>query len=112
MDPGRIFVSSPKKTAVNSPSHFNADRFRFFNDQLLQRGRINSRHVRKAWTKAVVVWTTQGIVAHEIQMIADHHQRALGKLHVDAAGRVGQNQRLDVEYLESANRKSDFFERV
>src|SRR5215213_6684784 len=45
-------------------------------------------------------------------MIADYHQRTLRQPNVDAARRIRQDERLDAQQLESADWKSDFFERV
>ena len=52
------------------------------------------------------------IDTHQVEMIADHHQRALRQLNVDPAGGIGQHQRLDAKQLKRANGKRDFFERV
>src|SRR5438093_7435098 len=45
-------------------------------------------------------------------MVAYYHQRALCQLHINTAGGVSQNQRLDAKQFESANGKGDLFERV
>ena len=49
----------------------------------------------------------QRILPGQVDVIVDHHQRALGKAGVHAAGGVGQDQRLDAEQPERADRKGD-----
>src|ERR1700752_4924445 len=108
----RRFVTWTRQRTVDPAPHFHADRLRFLNHDLLQLRRVHGRHIRKPRSKTVVVWTTQRVDAHQIQVIADHHQRALAELHVDAARRVRQNQLLNAKRFESANRESDLFERI
>ena len=47
----------------------------------------------------------QRIAAHQVDVIVDHHQRARREAGVDAAGGVGQDQRLDAEQAEHARRE-------
>src|SRR5688572_13043716 len=108
----RRLVTRTRQPTVNPAPHFDADRLRLLDHQFLQRRRVHSRHVRKPWTKAFIVWTTQRIVAQQVQMVADHHQRALRQPDVNTTSGVRQNKRLDPEQLESANRKSNFLERI
>jgi len=93
-------------------THGGSQRPRLLSHQLLQFAGINFRHVRKAWSKTLVVGPAQRINAHQVKLIADYHQGALSQLHIDAAGRVGKNQSLNSEQLKRANGKSNFLERV
>src|SRR6185369_4770600 len=112
MNLSRSFITWTRQRAVNPTSHFYIDRLRFFDHQLLQLRGVNGSHIRKTWSKSLVVWTNQRIHAHQVEMIADHHQRALAQLHVDAARRIREYQRFNTQQTEGAHRKRDFFKRV
>src|SRR5205085_10488258 len=108
----RRLITWTRQCTVNPATHFNTDRFRLVNYQFLQLRRVNCRHVRKTWSESFIVWTTQRTSTHQIQVIADHHQCALRQLDVNSARGVRQNQRLNAEQFESADRKRDLFKRV
>ena len=59
----------------------------------------------KPEAEPLVVRADQRIAAEQIDVIVDHHQRALGERGVDAAGGVGQHERLHAEPAEHADRK-------
>ena len=56
-------------------------------------------------TEPFVVGADQRVVADQVDVIVDHHQRALRKAGIDAAGGVGQHQRLHAEQAERADRE-------
>ena len=47
------------------------------------------------------------ILAHQVDMVVDHHERARGKSCVHAAGRIGQDQVLHTQQPEHADRERD-----
>ena len=73
---------------------------------------IRTAHIRKANAEAVVVLADERIVAHEVDVIFDDHQIALGKLRIHAAASVADNQRFAPQRLHDAHRQRDLFERI
>ena len=67
--------------------------------------RVDLGHVGKARAEPIVVGADQRIAAGQVDVIVDHHQRALREAGVDAAGGVGEDQRLDAEQPEHADRE-------
>ena len=77
-----------------------------------QAGRVEVGHIGKSRTESIVIRANERVVAYEIDVIVDHHQRALRKAGVHAAGGVGQNQCLHAEEPEGADREGDGFQVV
>src|ERR1043166_2659728 len=77
VDLSRRFITWTRQRTVNPASHFYVDRFRFLNHQFLQISRVHRAHIRKTRSETFAVWTTQRINAHQVEVIADHHQRTL-----------------------------------
>ena len=64
------------------------------------RGRIHLGHVRKARTEPLVVRADERVVADQVDVIVDHHQRPAREPGVDPARGVGQDQRLHPQHAE------------
>src|SRR5687767_7701984 len=112
MNLGRSFVTWPRQRTVDPAPYLRPNSFCLLDYQLLQLRFVDRRHVRKPRPKAFVVWTTQRTVAHQIQVIADHHQRALAEFDIDATRSISKNERLDAQHFEGAYGKGNFFERI
>src|SRR5258705_4820944 len=104
MDLGGRFIVWTRKRSIDPATEFDAQGSRFFDNNLLERRRIHGRHIRKARPKTFVVSAAQWIHSHEIQMIADYHQRTLAQLNINPACGVGQKERLDTEQIKCADR--------
>ena len=62
-----------------------------------QLGRVRVRHVGEARAEALVVGAAQRVVAQQVEVIADQHQRAGRPARVEAAGGVRDDQDLRAE---------------
>ena len=67
--------------------------------------RVDVGHVGKAQAEAIVVRADQRVVAHQVDVIVDHHQRAARAVRADAAGGVGQDHARHAEPAERAHRE-------
>ncbi len=69
-------------------------------------------HVRKSRAEALVVRSDQRICPLQIDVIANHHERALAVVEIDRAGGVGQNRGADPKLPEDAHREHHFLARI
>ena len=80
--------------------------------QLDQLGIVWGAHIGIARAKGVVVRADQRIIAHEIDVVLDHHEIALAILRVHAAGCSGDHQRLHSQRTQHPQRQGDLLHRV
>ena len=73
---------------------------------------IRTAHVRKADAEAVVVGADERVVAHEVDVVLDDHQVALGELRVHAAAGVADDQALAAQRLHHPHRQRDLLKRI
>jgi hypothetical protein len=69
--------------------------------------RVHLAHVRKAHAEALVIGSCQGVAPEHVDVIVDHHQRALSEPGVDAAGGIRQYDPLHTQATHHARSKND-----
>src|SRR5215213_11387970 len=77
VDLGGSLVAWARERAIDPTSYLDTDRLRLVYNQLLRLRRVDGRHVRKPWAESFVIRSTEGLDAHQVEVIADHHQRSL-----------------------------------
>jgi hypothetical protein len=82
------------------------------NCPLLQLTRVDFGHVRKSWAQPRIIRATQRIHSHQVQVIANHHQRTLAQVIVDAAGSIGEHQGLDAKQAKRTHGKGHLLKGV
>ena len=73
---------------------------------------IRLAHVGKARAEAIVVLADERIVAHEVDVVLDQHDVALGPLRVHAAAGVADDQDVAAHRLHDADGEGDLLEGV
>src|SRR5580692_11807545 len=73
---------------------------------------VGLRHVREADAEAVVVGADQRIHTLQVDVIADHDERALRVAEVDASSGVGEDDGANAHASEDADRERDFLRRI
>src|SRR5262249_13142286 len=68
---------------------------------------IRIAHVREALAQAVVVLADERVVAHQVDVVLDQHQVALGVLRVHAAAGVADNERVAAQGFHDTHRQRD-----
>src|ERR1017187_9593935 len=66
---------------------------------------VGVRHVRETRTETIVVGAHQRILALQVDMVANDHQRTPAVVRIDPTGSVGQDNRLQAHPTKRANRE-------
>ncbi len=73
---------------------------------------VGIAHIRKARAEALVVRSDQRIISLQIDVIANHDQRALAVIEIDRSSRVGEDGGADAEASKDAHREDHFPARI
>ena len=103
----RRLITRPQQPDVHAMRKAQPEVRRRLARQLPQASRVQIRQVRKARAEAIVIRSDERIVAHEVDVVVDDHERALHEPRVDAARGVGEDERLHTEQPERAHGKGD-----
>ena len=109
---GGGFEAGAGKRCVDSFVNAEAEAFRFAQSDFAIRLEVSFAHIRKAWAEALVIRSDERIFSLQIDVVANHHQRALAVIEIDRAGGVGEDGGADAEASEDAHRKHHFPARI
>src|SRR6185437_6233668 len=109
---GGSFKARTGKRGVDSFVNAKAEAFRLAQSDFAIQLEVSVAHIRKARAEALVIRSDQRIFSLQINVVANHNQRALAVIKIDRAGGVGEDGRADANASEDAHRKNHFPARI
>ena len=109
---GGSFEAGAGKRGVDSFVNAEAEPLRFAQSDFAIGFEVSVAHIRKARTEALVIRSDERIFPLQIDVVANHHQRALAVIEIDRASSVGEDRGADAEASEDAHRKHHFPARI
>jgi hypothetical protein len=76
---------------------------RDFDGAALEAAVVGARHIGPARAEVVVVYADQRVGEEEVDLVVDEHHVAGGVLRVEAAGGVGDDERVGAEGFQQAH---------